>query len=85
MNHYTHLYGSTVININRVRSMVNLTLEARVRYLLYTVIYCKQVHYTTNSLVWGLLRFTPIKDGKVGGSGVSAGEDGQPETGYTLH
>ena len=41
--------------------MVNLTLEACVRYPLYTVIYCKQVHYTTDSLVWGLLRLTPIR------------------------
>ena len=36
-NHYTHLYGSTVINANRIRSMVNLTLEACVRYPLYIV------------------------------------------------
>ena len=60
MNHYTHLYGSTVINANRIRSMVNLTLEACVRYLLYIVIYCKQVHYTADSLVWGSLRLAPI-------------------------
>ena len=32
MNHYTHLYGSTVINVNRIRSMANLMLEAHVRY-----------------------------------------------------
>ena len=60
MNRYTHLYGSTVINANRIKSMVNLMLEACVRYPLYIVIYCKRVHYTTDSLVWGLLRFTPI-------------------------
>ena len=47
-----HLYGSTVINTNCIRSMVNL--------MLYIVIYCKQVHYTTDSLVWGLLKLTPI-------------------------
>ena len=62
MNHYMHLYGSTVINVNRIRSMVNLTLEARVRYWLYIVIYCKQMHYTTDSLVWGSLRLTLIND-----------------------
>ena len=60
MNHYTHLYGSTVINANRIRSMVNLTLEACVRYPLYIVIYCKRVHYTTDSLVWGSFRLAPI-------------------------
>ena len=60
MNHYTHLYGNTVINANRIRSMVNLTLETRVRYPLYIVIYCKRVHYTADSLVWGSLRLDPI-------------------------
>ena len=59
-NHYTHLYGNTVINANRIRSMVNLTLETRVRYPLYIVIYCKRVHYTADSLVWGSLRLAPI-------------------------
>ena len=41
MNHYTHLYGSTVINMNHIRSVVTLTLEAHVRYLLYIIIYYK--------------------------------------------
>ena len=31
-----------------------------VNLMLYIVIYCKQVHYTTDSLVWGLLKLTPI-------------------------
>ena len=57
-NHYTHLYGRTVIYANRIRSMVNLTLEAHVKNPLYIAIYCKRVH--TNSLVWGLIRLTPI-------------------------
>ena len=52
INHYMHLYGSTVIFVNRIRSMVNLTLEACVRYPLYIV--------NTSSLVWGLLRLSPI-------------------------
>ena len=52
MNHYTHLYGSTVIYVNCINSMVNLTLEARVRYPLYIV--------NTSLLVWGLLRLSPI-------------------------
>ena len=60
MNHYTHLYGSTLISANHIKSKVNLTLETHVRYPLYIVIYCKQVHYTTDSLVWGSLRFTPM-------------------------
>ena len=60
VNHYTHLYGSTVIKANRIRSMVNSTLEVRVKYPLYIVIYCKRVHHTTDSLVWGLLRLAPI-------------------------
>ena len=34
-------------------------LEARVRYPLYIVIYCKRVHYTADSLVWGSLRLVP--------------------------
>ena len=34
-------------------------LKARVRYPLYIVIYCKRVHYTADSLVWGLLRLAP--------------------------
>ena len=59
MNHYTHWYGSTVINASRISSMVNLMLEARVRYLLYIIIYCERVLYTTDLLVWGLLRLTP--------------------------
>ena len=66
--HYKHLYGNAVI--------YNLTLTitptmqpykeygyfntAHVRYLLYTVIYCKPVHYTANLLVWNLLRLGPI-------------------------
>ena len=54
VNHYTHLYGSTVIKANRIRSMVNSTLEVRVRYPLYIVIYSKQVHHTTDSLVWAI-------------------------------
>ena len=33
--------------------MVNLMLEARVRYPLYIIIYCKQVYYTADSLVSG--------------------------------
>ena len=41
MNYYTHLYGSTVVNMNCIRSMVNLTLEAHVRYPFYIVICCK--------------------------------------------
>ena len=60
MNHYMYLYGSTVINANCIRSTVNITLEACVRYPLYIVIYCKQVHYTIDSLVWGLLRLAPF-------------------------
>ena len=40
--------------------MVNLTLETRVRYPLYIVIYCKRVHYTADSIVWGSLRLAPI-------------------------
>ena len=40
--------------------MVNLTLEARVRYPLYIIIYCKRVQYTADSLVWGSLRLAPI-------------------------
>ena len=52
MNHYTHLYGSTVIYVNRIRSMVILALEACVRYLLYI--------FNASSLVWGLLRLSPI-------------------------
>ena len=60
MNHYTHLYESTVIKANCIRSMVNLMLEARVRYPLYIVIYCKWVHYTADSLVWGSLTLAPI-------------------------
>ena len=42
--------------------MINLTLKARVRYLLYIAIYCKRIHYTADSLVWGLLRLTPIRN-----------------------
>ena len=52
MNCYMHLYGSTVIYVNRIKSMVNLTLEACVRYPLYIV--------NTSSLVWGSLRLSPI-------------------------
>ena len=60
MSHYMHLYGSTVTNTNLIMSMVNLTLEACVRYQLYIVIYCKQVHYTADLLVWGSLRLAPM-------------------------
>ena len=59
MNHYTHWYGSTVINTDCISSMVNLMLEARVRYLLYIVMYCERVLYTADLLVWGSLRLTP--------------------------
>ena len=51
MNHYTHLYGSTVTNANHIRRMVNLMLDACVRYPLYIIIYCKQSplhHYLTS-------------------------------------
>ena len=60
MNHYTHLYESTVIDVNCIRSMINLLLEACIRYPPYIVAYCKRVHYTTDSLVWGSLRLAPI-------------------------
>ena len=36
--------------------MVNLTLEACVRYPLYIIVYCKRVHFITDLLVWGSLR-----------------------------
>ena len=60
MNHYMHLYGSTVINVNCTRSMVNLMLEAYVRHPLYIVVYRKRVHYTADSLVWDSLKLTPV-------------------------
>ena len=53
MDDYTHLYGlRTPYKENG--------MEARVRYPLYIVIYCKRVHYTADSLVWGSLRLAPI-------------------------
>ena len=53
MDDYTHLYGlRTPYKENG--------LEVRVRYPLYIVIYCKRVHYTADSLVWGSLRLAPI-------------------------
>ena len=46
MNHYMHLCGSTVINANRIRSVVNLTLGAHIMYLLYTV--CVEISAVCN-------------------------------------
>ena len=62
MNHYTHLYGSIVINASCIGSMVNFMLEAHVRYLLYIIIYCKRVHNSADLLVWGSLRLAPIAE-----------------------
>ena len=36
-NHCTHFYGSTVIDANHVKTMINLTLEACVSYSLYVI------------------------------------------------
>ena len=63
-----HLYGNVVIY--NLTLTITCTMQpykeygyfntAYVRYLLYTVIYCKQVHYTANLLAWDLLRFGAI-------------------------
>ena len=59
-NHFTHFYGSTAIDANRIRRVVNLMLKESVRCLSYIVVYRKCDHYIADSLVWGLLRFAPI-------------------------
>ena len=38
MDHYMDLYGSTLINANHIRSMVNLMLKAHVKYPFYVVL-----------------------------------------------
>ena len=48
-----HLYGLRT-------PYKEIGLEACARYPLYVIIYCKRVHYTTDSLVWGSLRLAPI-------------------------